>query len=101
MSPKTPASDRATGSGGSDEQPPAGQSVDTGGGGNGKPAVGPGNVTVAVLNGTLVPGSPQHRRRGRAHGFELGTIANISDQEQQRAESVVLYAPGHEARRAP
>ena len=31
-----------------------------------------------------------------SYGFELGTVANSADQEQQRAESVVLYAPGHQ-----
>jgi len=30
-----------------------------------------------------------------SHGFRLGTVANTADQEQQRAESVVLFAPGH------
>ena len=30
------------------------------------------------------------------HGFDVGTVANSADQEQQRAESVVLFAPGHE-----
>jgi hypothetical protein len=28
-------------------------------------------------------------------GFELGTLGNADDQEQQRAESVVMYAKGH------
>ena len=31
-----------------------------------------------------------------SHGFDVGTVANSADQEQQRAESVVLFAPGHE-----
>jgi LytR cell envelope-related transcriptional attenuator len=30
-----------------------------------------------------------------AQGFKVGTVANTADQEQQRAESVVLFAPGH------
>jgi hypothetical protein len=30
------------------------------------------------------------------HGFDVGTVANTADQQQQRAESVVLYQPGHE-----
>jgi hypothetical protein len=60
-------------------------------------AVVPGNVTVAVLNGTTVPGLAKLvGERVESHGFELGTVANTADQEQQRAESVVLYAPGHE-----
>jgi len=91
----TPASDRATGSGGSGDQG-GDQSADTGGGGNGKPAVVPGNVTVAVLNGTTVPGlAKQVGDQVESHGFRLGTVANTADQEQQRAESVVLFAPGH------
>jgi hypothetical protein len=59
-------------------------------------AVVPGNVTVAVLNGTTVPGlAKQVGDRVEAHGFTLGTVANTADQEQQRAESVVLFSPGH------
>jgi hypothetical protein len=59
-------------------------------------AVVPGNVTVAVLNGTTVPGlAGRVGERVETHGFELGTVANTADQEQQRAESVVLFAPGH------
>ena len=66
------------------------------GGGTKKPAVVPANVTVAVLNGTTVPGlAKQVGDRVESHGFVLGTVANTADQEQQRAESVVLYAPGH------
>jgi hypothetical protein len=34
--------------------------------------------------------------RVESHGFRLGTVANTADQEQQRAESVVLFAPGHQ-----
>jgi LytR cell envelope-related transcriptional attenuator len=56
----------------------------------------PGNVTVAVLNGTTVPGlAKQVSDRVAAQGFQVGTVANTADQEQQRAESVVLFAPGH------
>jgi hypothetical protein len=62
-----------------------------------RPRVVPGNVTVAVLNGTTVPGLAKLvGERVESHGFQLGTVANTADQEQQRAESVVLYAPGHE-----
>jgi hypothetical protein len=62
-----------------------------------RPAVNPGNVTVAVLNGTTVPDLAKGvGERVEAQGFVLGTVANSADQEQQRAESVVLYAPGHE-----
>jgi LytR cell envelope-related transcriptional attenuator len=60
------------------------------------PAVDPGKVTVAVLNGTTVPGlAKQVGDQVSAKGFHLGTVANTADQDQQRAESVVLYSPGH------
>ena len=90
----TPASDRATGNGGGDAN--QGGDDNGGGGGNSKRAVVPGNVTVAVLNGTTVPGlAKQVGDEVESHGFRLGTVANTADQEQQRAESVVLFAPGH------
>jgi hypothetical protein len=91
----TPASDRPTGGAGGDD---ADQGGDQGGGGNNnRPAVVPGNVTVAVLNGTTVPGlAKQVGDEVESHGFRLGTVANTADQEQQRAESVVLFAPGHQ-----
>lgn len=91
----TPASNgptSATGDTGEDVN----QGGDNGGNGNAKPAVVPGNVTVAVLNGTTVPGlAKQVGDEVESHGFRLGTVANTADQEQQRAESVVLFAPGH------
>jgi hypothetical protein len=75
---------------------------DQGGGGDGDqaknqaPAVDPSKVTVAVLNGTTVPGlAKQVGDKVAAEGFNLGTVANTADQEQQRAESVVLFSPGH------
>jgi hypothetical protein len=56
----------------------------------------PGNVTVAVLNGTTVPGlAAALREQIAAAGFKKGTIDVFSD--QQLAESVVQYAPGHQA----
>jgi hypothetical protein len=59
-------------------------------------AVKPGNVTVAVLNGTTVPGlAATLGDRLAAAGFKKGAIDTFSD--QQLAESVVQYAPGHEA----
>ena len=79
----------------------------TGGGdtsGNGLPnkpkrngaAVTPGNVTVAVLNGTTVPGlAAALRDQIAAAGFKKGAIDDFSD--KQLAESVVEYAPGHQA----
>jgi LytR cell envelope-related transcriptional attenuator len=88
----TPASDRPTGGTGGDSE----QGADEGGAGNAKQPVVPGNVTVAVLNGTTVPGlAKQVGDEVESHGFRLGTVANTADQEQQRAESVVLFAPGH------
>jgi hypothetical protein len=61
-----------------------------------KPAIKPGDVTVAVLNGTTVTGLAQQvSERVAAKGFQVGTVANTADQQQQRAESVVLYSPGH------
>ena len=59
-------------------------------------AVKPGNVTVAVLNGTMVRGlAARLRDQIAAAGFKKGTIHDFSD--KQLAESVVQYAPGHEA----
>jgi LytR cell envelope-related transcriptional attenuator len=57
-------------------------------------AVKPGTVTVAVLNGTTVNGlAAALRDQIAAAGFKKGTINVFSD--QQLAESVVEYAPGH------
>jgi hypothetical protein len=54
------------------------------------------NVTVAVLNGTMVPGlAAALSDEIAAAGFKKGTIDDYSD--KQLAESVVQYAPGHEA----
>jgi LytR cell envelope-related transcriptional attenuator len=59
-------------------------------------AVKPGNVTVAVLNGTTVPGlAAALRDQIAAAGFKKGTINDYSD--KQLAESVVQYAPGRQA----
>jgi len=59
-------------------------------------AVKPGNVTVAVLNGTTVPGlAAALRDQIAAAGFRKGMINDFSD--QQLAASVVQYAPGHQA----
>ncbi len=65
------------------------------GGGSDEPAIDPADVTVAVLNGTTVPGlAATIGDKIVGEGFELGTVTNDFDQE--RAESVVLYAPGAE-----
>jgi hypothetical protein len=69
-----------------------------GGGGNGKrqAPVDPKKVTVAVLNGTTVEGlAAQIGDKLGNFGFQLGNITNSTDQDQGRAESAVLYAPGH------
>lgn len=59
-------------------------------------AIDPGNVTVAVLNATTVPGlAAALRDQIAAAGFKKGTIDVFSD--QQLPESVVQYAPGHQA----
>jgi len=78
------ATDGSTGgSGGSDD------------GGSSAPPIDPSQVTVAVLNGTTVPGlAATVGDKIVGEGFQLGTVTNNFDQE--RAESVVLYAPGSE-----
>ncbi len=59
-------------------------------------AVNPANVTVAVLNGTTVPGlAAALSDQMAAAGFKQGTINDYPD--KQLAESVVQYAPGHQA----
>jgi len=59
------------------------------------PGIDPKSVTVAVLNGTTVPGlAAQIGDTVERQGFQLGTVTNFID--QQRAESVVKYAPGAE-----
>jgi LytR cell envelope-related transcriptional attenuator len=61
-----------------------------------KGAAVPGNVTVAVLNGTTVPGlAAALRDQIAAAGFKKGTINDFPD--KQLAASVVEYAPGHQA----
>jgi hypothetical protein len=96
------SSDDATGGngGGSPASSDGGSSGDAQQSGGGdekqKPSIAPGDVTVAVLNGTTVPGLAKEVSDSvAAKGFKVGTVANTADQEQQRAESVVLYSPGH------
>jgi hypothetical protein len=63
--------------------------------GNRRAGVDPKSVTVAVLNGTTVSGlAAQIGDTVERQGFQLGTVTNFID--QQRAESVVKYAPGAE-----
>jgi hypothetical protein len=60
------------------------------------PAVAPDKITVAVLNGTSIPGlAAQVGDRVDAEGFTLGTVSNASQTQGQRANSVAMYAPGH------
>lgn len=60
-----------------------------------KSGINPASVRVAVLNGTTVPGlAAQIGDSIDRQGFQLGTVTNFVD--QQRAESVVLFAPGAE-----
>jgi hypothetical protein len=54
-------------------------------------------ITVAVLNGTTIPGlAAQIGDRVDADGFTLGTVSNASQTGGQRANSVAMYARGHE-----
>ena len=58
--------------------------------------VNPATVTVAVLNGTTVPGlAATLSDKVEQAGFQEGTIANFLP-NQQLGESVVQYTPGHE-----
>jgi hypothetical protein len=59
-------------------------------------SVRPSSVTVAVLNGTTVPGlAATLADQVTSAGFKAGTVANFTN-NQQLAESVVQYASGHE-----
>ena len=56
----------------------------------------PGDVSVAVLNATPVQGlANQFGDRAQAEGFKKDNVGNAPG-SQQRAESVVLFAPGKE-----
>jgi hypothetical protein len=60
--------------------------------------VAPDKITVAVLNGTSIPGlAAQVGDRVDAEGFTLGTVSNASQASGQRANSVAMYAPGHQS----
>jgi hypothetical protein len=57
----------------------------------------PGQITVAVLNGTSIPGlAAQIGDRVEADGFVKGTVSNASLNTGQRANSIVMYASGHQ-----
>jgi LytR cell envelope-related transcriptional attenuator len=61
------------------------------------PPVAPSKITVAVLNGTSIPGlAAQVGDRVDAEGFTKGTVSNAPQGQGQRANSVAMYAPGHE-----
>jgi len=58
--------------------------------------VAPDSITVAVLNGTSIPGlAAQVGDRVDAEGFTLGTVSN-AQASGQRANSVAMYSTGHE-----
>jgi hypothetical protein len=62
------------------------------------PPVAPDKITVAVLNGTAIPGlAAQVADRVDAEGFTVGTISNASQAQGQQAKSSAMYAPGHQA----
>jgi hypothetical protein len=53
-----------------------------------------GDVTVAVLNGTTIPGLARSAgNRLQTAGFKLGTVTNAPD--QARSATLVSYQPGH------
>lgn len=57
-------------------------------------AVKPGEIEVAVLNGTSVPGlAASFGEKVEAKGFEAGAVTNSS---QTFENSVVMFKPGHE-----
>jgi hypothetical protein len=57
----------------------------------------PAKITVAVLNGTGIPGlAAQIGDRVEADGFTKGTVSNAPPAGGQRANSVAMYAAGHQ-----
>jgi hypothetical protein len=86
---------------GTTKSTPAGNTTSSSGGqpSGSKPAqapLRPGDISVAVLNATPVAGlASQFGDRAQADGFKKDNVGNAPG-GQQRAESVVLYAPGHE-----
>jgi hypothetical protein len=57
----------------------------------------PDAITVAVLNGTTIPGlAAQVGDQVDQEGFTLGTVSNASQTQGQRANSVAMYARGHQ-----
>ena len=85
------------GSGGGDQASGDGDGGDSGGAAKKPAPVDPKTVTVAVLNGTTVPGlAAQMGDKIQGFGFQLGNITNSTDQSEGRAESAVLYTKGHQ-----
>jgi phage shock protein PspC (stress-responsive transcriptional regulator) len=63
------------------------------GGGQGATKISPGEIEVAVLNGTAVPGlAATYGDKVEGKGFELGAVTNSSS---SFAESVVMFRRGH------
>lgn len=84
--PSTPTQSAKSGSGNPDDTPARARAT----------PVDPASVTVAVLNGTTVPGlARQVGDRISAKGFQVGNVDDAPDSDQQRAESVVQFAKGH------
>jgi len=93
--PGAPAAEQVGGAG----QGTGAGGQNAGGSGSGpddpQPAIDPSQVTVAVLNGTTVTGlAADVGDTVENAGYQLGNVSNSLDQE--RAESVVFYAPGAE-----
>ena len=77
-----------------DDAPAPAQRESTQTGSGATPSVAPDEITVSVLNGTTVPGlAAQVGDQVENEGFVLGNVTNAA--EQQRATSIVMYAPGH------
>jgi hypothetical protein len=75
------------------ERTSGGGSGDVGAKGSKRTPVDPASINVAVLNGTSVAGLARTEGdKVDAAGFQLGNVDNAID--KQRAESVVLFAPG-------
>jgi hypothetical protein len=61
---------------------------------NAAQAVKPGEIEVAVLNGTSVPGlAATFGEKVEEKGFEAGAVTNSSETFE---DSVVMFKPGHE-----
>ncbi len=94
----SPSAGESSGAASNDDAQSGGDEQGAQNGGNGERnggAVRPANVTVAVLNGTTVPGlATTLADQVTAAGFKPGTVANFLN--QGLAESVIQYTPGHE-----